>query len=229
MQDPFEPTPLAFHNRVEQKLSELQRNEKRVVRSYRRAVILAAALLICGTALALENLGVLHFFTHRYEWSIDAETIVQPTAQSCDSSLLNAVLRDAFWDGETLSIAMHIEPKDASTAFYIETDVGTDGESFDKIWWKGEILPFEEWRNGRKTIELLLPNVTANVPCELWSWDWVQDEQGETMLITLNAEDMTQGATLTIALESRVSDTDQTETATLTAVLPAMTKGEIRK
>ncbi len=85
------------------------------------------------------------------------------------------------------------------------------------------------WRAGRKTIELQLPSVTADVPCRLKSWDWVQDEQGETMLIELSAADMTRGAALTVTLQSRVLDTDETETATLTAALPAMTKGEVRE
>ena len=230
LNDPYEPTPEGFHQRVEQTLGELRRAEppKRYARRLAFAAAITAVLLI-GTALALESLGVLHFFTQRYEQPIDAQTIVQPTAQSCDSKLLSATLRDAYWDGETLSISLNVRPRDAGTAFYTETDVGTDGESFDQIWWKGEILSFDEWRAGRKTIELRLPYVTADVPCRLQSWDWVQDEQGETMLIELRTEDMTQGATLTVTLQSRVLDTDETETATLTATLPAMAKGETQE
>ena len=230
LNDPYEQTPESFHLRVEQTLGELRRAEppKRYARRLSLAVVLGVVLLI-GTALALESMGVLHFFTQRYEQPIDAQTIIQPTSQSCDSKLLDATLRDAYWDGETLSISLNVHPKDAEAAFYIETDVGTDGESFDKIWWKGEILSFDEWRAGRKTIELKLPNVAADVPCRLQSWDWVQDEQGETMLIKLRAEDMTQGATLTVTLKSRVLDTDETETAMLTATLPAMMKGEIQE
>lgn len=231
MQDPFEPTPLSFHDSLERKLYELQHSQ-RIVRPYRRVAILAVIMgLVCGTALALEHFGVLHFLTERI-WEgapVDAAAIVQPTQQQCNSKLLYAAVQDAYWDGETLSIAVHIQPKEADTAFYTETDVGTDGESFDKIWWKGEILPFSQWRNGRKTIELQLPSVTADVPCRLQGWDWVQREQGETMLIELSAKDMSQGATLTVLLRSRVLDTDETEEALLTAILPAMTKGERKK
>lgn len=225
--DPYEPTPDGFHLRVEQTLVKLVRAEP-PKRYARRLVLITAivAVLLIGTALALESLGVFHFFTQRYSQPIDAQTIVQPTSQSCDSELLSATLEDAYWDGETLSISLNVHPQDSDAAFYTETDVGTDGESFDKIWWKGEILSFNEWRGGRKTIELILPFVTADVPCKLKSWDWMQDEQGETLLIELNAADMTQGATLTVTLQSRVLDTDETETATLTATLPTMTKGE---
>lgn len=95
MQDPFEPTPMPFHNRVEQKLSELQRKEKPAVRSYRLVVVGAVTLaLLCGTALALEHLGVLHFLTERI-WQgdpVDAAAIVQPTQQQCDSELLDATV-----------------------------------------------------------------------------------------------------------------------------------------
>ena len=230
LNDPFEPTPEVFHLRVEQTLGELRRSTspKRYARRLALASVAAAALLL-GTAFALENLGMLHFFTQRYEQPIDAQTIVQPTSQSCDSKLLDATLRDAYWDGKTLSISLNVSPKDANTAFYTETDVGADGESFDKIWWKGEILSFDAWRDGHKTIELQLPNVAADVPCRLQSWDWVQDEQGETLLIELRAEDMTRGATMTVTLESRVLDTNETETAALTATLPAMMKGDVQK
>ena len=230
LNDPYEQTPEDFHLRVEQTLYKLRQTEppKRYARRLGFAAAITVVLLI-GTALALESLGVLHFFTQRYEQPIDAGTIVRPTAQSCDSKLLDATLRDAYWDGETLSISLNVHPKDANAAFYTETDVGTDGEHFDMIWWKGVMQPFDEWRGGRKTIELMLPYVKANVPAELRSWDWVQEEQGETLLINLETESMANGATLTVTLKSRVLDTDETETATLTATLPAMTKGEVQE
>lgn len=230
LNDPFEPTPEVFHLRVEQTLGELRRSTspKRYARRLVFASVAAAALLL-GTAFAQGNLGVLHFFTQRYEQPIEAQTIVQPTSQCCDSKLLNAALQDAYWNGETLVISLNVHPKDANTALYTETDVGADGEHFDKIWWKGEILSFDTWRDGRKTIELQLPHVAADVPCRLQSWDWVQDEQGETLLIELHAENMTQGAMLTVTLESRVLDTDEMEMAILTATLPDMTKGEVQE
>ncbi len=132
LNDPYEQTPEGFHLRVEQTLRQLKQTEppKRYARRLAFAAVAVAALLI-GTAFALESLGVLHFFTRRYERPIDAQTIAQPTAQSCDSRLLDAALRDAYWDGETLSISLNVHPKDANTAFYTETDVGADGESFD--------------------------------------------------------------------------------------------------
>lgn len=233
--DPFEPTPERFHQRMEQTLKELSQTKthpapppRRTARRLAFALGLTAALLT-GLALALESLGVFHFFTQRYHQPIDAGRIQQPAAQSCTSQLIAATLEDAYWDGETLSFTLSVRPKNPAAALYMETDVGADGESFDQIWWKGDILPFDQWRAGRETIRLMLPRVTASVPCTLTSWDWVQDGQGETLLIELAAEDMTKGATLDITLESRVLDTELREAAALTAVLPPMEKGETSK
>ncbi len=227
LNDPYEETPTAFHLRIEQTLRTLKQAK---VPKYRvRVLVFAAAMaaLVLGTAMALESFGVFRFFTERYERPIDSKSIVQPVSQSCDSKLLNAFVRDAYWDGETLDISLSIQSQNPDTALYIETDVGADGENFDKIWWKGEVLSFDAWRNERRTIELGLPYVTADVPCQLRSWDWVQEEVGETLLIELYAEDMTQGATLTATLRSQVLDSDETETSTLTATLPAMRKGDV--
>lgn len=227
--DPFEPTPPGFHLRVESKLAELQCGLKARRRRFRLAAVLAACLVLAtGTALALDQLGVLYFLTERDGREVASEAITQPLTQGCDSALLDATLRDAYWDGETLSISINVHPKDAGAAFYTETDVGTDGENFDKIWWKGEIIPFDEWRAGREVLELKLPTVKASVPSRLISWDWVQDGQGETLMIQMEADDLTHGADLTVTLTTRVLDTEATETATLTATLPAM-KAEPQK
>ncbi len=229
MQDPFEPTPIQFHNRVEQKLNELQRREKKPVRSYRRAAVMAAVLvMLCGTALALERFGVLHFLTERV-WNgdpVDSAAIVQPTQQHCDSSVLDVSMQDAYWDGETLSISMHLAPK-GEYAFYTETDRGQDGEHFDLIWWNGEVLPFEAWKAGRTSVMLKLPKLLSGTENITASWDWVQSEQGETMLIQGTCDDMTQGATFVVELECLIEET--TEHSTLIFTLPPMTKGAPKK
>lgn len=227
MQDPFEPTPVSFHSCVERKLSELQRSKKPAVRVYRWAAVLAAMLaLLCGTALALEHLGALYFLTERI-WEgapVDDTAIVQPVQQHCDSELLDAAVRDAYWDGETLSVAMHVLPK-GDYAFYTETDRGADGERFDLIWWDGDILPFEQWKNGRAGLMLKLPSLIKDEKDIAVSWDWVQSEQGETMLIQGACDDMTQGATLVIRLECVPETDSDSEVSTLTFTLPPMAKG----
>ncbi|MEG0494508.1 MAG: hypothetical protein RR696_15050, partial [Clostridia bacterium] len=226
MNDPFEPTPMGFHNRMEQTLTKLQ-HEKATTRSYRWVAVLAACLvLLGGTALALNHFGVVYFLTERV-WMgnpVDETAVVRSFDQSCDSAVLDASLQDAYWDGKTLSLTMNIAPK-GDYAFYIETDRGQDGENFDLIWWKGEILPFEEWKNGREGLMLSLPELKINGERANQSWDWVQDEQGEMMLLTGRAADLTNGADISITLPCTLEASNTTETATLTAHLLPMKKG----
>lgn len=228
LKDPFEPTPEGFHLRVEQRLHELRHSAPRPRRASRRVAALAAcAALLWGAAMALERVGVLHFLNTRV-WNgqkASEEDVVQPTAQSCDSRLLQVELRDAYWDGERLSLAVHVRSR-GEYAFYMETDVGTDGESFDKIWWKGEILPLEQWLAGRQAIMLELPGMLLNGRPVASSWDWVQEQEGETLLLQGEAGDLTKGGELAITLKSKVVGTDTTERATLTATLPPMEKEE---
>lgn len=230
--DPFEPTPEGFHRRVAQKLNEVQRTHTPVPRAYRRITVLAACLvLLCGTALALTHFGVLDFLTTRYVGSaeIDAEAVVTPTVQSCDSTLLTAAVQDAYWDGETLSVSVNVKPINDGYAFYMETDVGTDGEHFDQIWWNGTVQPLDDWLAGRQAIMLYIPEMTIDGVSAASAWDWVPDAQSETLLIQANAADMTHETELSIQLHSIIAGTGMAEQATLSVTLPAMAKEETRK
>lgn len=227
LHDPYEPTPLAFHNCVEQKLNELRRVNAPVGTARRVAIIAICLVLALGTALALDRFGVLYFMTERVwmDKPVDEDAVIVPISQSCDGALLNASINDAYWDGETLSLTMRVEAK-GDYAFYTETDRGCDGESFDKIWWNGDILPFEEWKNGREGLMLLLPRLMLDGRDISAGWDWVRDEQGEVMLIEGAAGDMTNGAELTLTLDCVRESTEDTERATLKFKLPPMRKGE---
>lgn len=231
IRDPYEPTPVPFHDRVELTLNELQRRQQSVHHSFRWVAVAAACMaLLCGTALALEQLGVLHFLTQR-TWMgmpVHAAAIAQPTQQHCDSEQLDAFIKDAYWDGETLSIAMYIRPK-GDYAFYTETDRGQDGEHFDMIWWNGNILSFEQWKAGRTGLMLTLPRLMNGTEDITSSWDWIQNEQGEIMLIQGNCDDMTQGATLALDLSCMLEGHDKAVLSTLTFTLPPMTKGDAGK
>ncbi len=231
MHDPYEPTPIPFHDRVERKLNELQRKQQPAHRSLRWMAMAAACMaLLCGTALALEQLGVLHFLTQR-TWMgmpVNAAVVAQPTQQHCESELLDVLVKDAYWDGETLSVAMHISPK-GDYAFYTETDRGQDGEHFDLIWWNGSVLSFEKWKAGRAGLMLTLPKLMNGTENITSAWDWMQDEQGETMLIQGKCDDMTQGATLAVELNCMLEGRDEAVLSTLVFTLPPMTKGDAGK
>lgn len=226
--DPFEQTPAAFHERIEDKLAELRRAGAPARRPRRWGVALAVCLvLLCGTSLAAGRLGVYDFLTQRVYMGkpVNASAIAQPTAQHCDSALIDAVVQDAYWDGETLSLTVSLQPM-GDYALYTETDRGCDGEHFDLIWWKGEILDYQTWRAGREAIMLRLPELTIDGEQVACSWDWVQDGQGEVMLLAGHADDLTGGAKLCVRLSCVLEASHTTETAALTATLPPMTKGD---
>ncbi len=224
--DPYEATPAGFHLRVERTLNGLGQERRHSRIGLRRAAVVAACLvLLGGTALALDHLGVLYFLTQRV-WMgspVDSSAVAQPTQQTCDSKLLSASVRDAYWDGETLSLSLVLEPK-GDYAFYTETDRGQDGEHFDLIWWQGEILPFEEWKAGRPEMMLSLPRLMKGDEDITASWDWVQDGKGETMLVEGRCEALEAGGTFTLMLPCTAEGSQ--EHATLTFALPPMKKGE---
>lgn len=229
MNDPFEPTPVGFHNRMEQKLNELQR-EKTPAHSHRWVAVVAVCLvLLCGTALALNHFGVLYFLTDRQDMPdpVDEAAIAAPISQSCNSKRFTAKLQDAYWDGEVLSLSVSVQPN-ADYAFYMATELGADGENFDTIWLGigngGQ--PIEEWKNGREGLELLLPELKLGDEAINWSWDWVLDGNGRTIMVAGHADDLTQGADLTLTLESVLENSGETEHAALTVHLPPMKKGE---
>ena len=228
LKDPFEPTPEGFHRRVERKLHALQHAHAPVSHSRRWVIVLGICLvLLCGTALALHQFGVLEFLTTRIAGGaeIAEENIVTPITQSCDSQLLAASVQDAYWDGAKLSVSVNVNPINDAYAFYMETDVGTDGEQFDHIWWNGDILPLDEWLAGRQAIMLYLPVMSIHgEPAYSASWDWVENEQGKTLLVQADAEDMTHETALIIRLHSIIVGTDAAENAMLTVTLPAMTR-----
>ena len=227
LNDPFEPTPDGFHRCVERKLHELQHAHIPVSHSRRWVIVFGICLvLLCGTALALRQLGVLDFLTTRIAGGaeIAEENIVTPITQSCDSQLLAASVQDAYWDGVKLSVSVNVNPINDAYAFYMETDVGMDGEHFDHIWWNGDILPLDEWLAGRQAIMLYLPGMSiGGEPAYGSSWDWVANEQGETLLIQAETGDMTHETELIIRLHSVIVGNDTAEQAMLTVTLPAMT------
>ena len=141
--DPYEPTPEGFHIRVENTLRSLQKKENAAVPRIpvRRAVVLAALLLtLAGAAYAGSRLGVLDFLTTRI-WNGPAEEDVQPgitqdfRAES-ESAVLHLDARDLYQNEDKFSLCVHISPKEPERyRLLYETDIGADGEHFDRIWW----------------------------------------------------------------------------------------------
>ena len=95
---------------------------------------------------------------------------------------LSVTVRDIYMDGARLAVCAHIEPREPD-AFRLlsETDIGTDGEHFDRIWWQGKVLSFDEWlREGKEMLVVsgaVLQIGDTRLPVSV---DWVPQDQGET-------------------------------------------------
>ncbi|MEG2701959.1 MAG: hypothetical protein RSA65_05045 [Clostridia bacterium] len=101
-------------------------------------------------------------------------------------------------------------------------------ESFDRIWpgnGNGG-QPFEEWKKGREGLMLLLPEPKLGGEVVNWSWYWVLDGEGRMILIAGHVHHLAQGAELTVVLKTVQESNGEVETATLTAHLSPMKKGE---
>lgn len=185
----FEPTPDRFHRRFDCTLAALRAQPAPKPRRFRTRTAVAVALiavLLCATAFALERLGILYFLTERVAGGMSteqAEEGVAPVAwQQCESGRLSVAVRDIYMDSERLAVCAHIEPREPD-AFRLlsETDIGTDGEHFDRIWWQGEVLSFGEWLPEGKEMLVVSDAVLQIGDTRLpVSVDWLPQDQGET-------------------------------------------------
>ncbi|MCH5286504.1 MAG: hypothetical protein J1E43_03710 [Christensenellaceae bacterium] len=211
-------------------------------------VVLAVLMLSTAVAVATNWTSVQWFLTNRRLTPVDVDTaaITHPSSQNHDSEWLNVTVMDAYWydygDDGKLAVTMHLDVKDPDVAFCLDTDIGTDGESDDLIWWRGSIIPVIEWLDGRACITASpgsggapQPALVNGEKC-LVGYDHIQEEQGITLILELQkVPDLSQGATVSIPLWAvrRVPDetntwlefTDEQELITLVFELPPMRKG----
>lgn len=229
-------------------LTTAQREPRRRPRRLTVALVVLAVLLLLSTAAVAGNwLGVRYFLTSRLALPVPVEDayVVHPASQSFESERINLHAMDAYWfedgRGDKLDMTLHADVKDAGKAFCMDTDIGTDGESFELIWLNRSTRPVAEWLAGRDGYVLSLwGKATINGELYWGGVDWVHEEQGVTIAIDLrDAPDMTNGATLTmegwsypiVPADSELGYRilyDEMETFTLTVTLPPMTRGPAR-
>ena len=236
--DPYEPTPEGFHIRVENTLQSLQRKEPAAAPRIRarRAVVLAMLLLaLAGAAYAGSRLGVLDFLTNRICNGPAAEEIQPGITQDfhaeSESAVLDLDARDLYQSEEKFSLCLHISPKEPERyRMLYETDIGADGEHFDRIWWNGKQLSFAEWLpEGKQMLVLSVRKMTVGGVAVPVSMDWLPEEQGETFLLeapwerarSQNAAVNPDGTvTIRLELETNVYEAGQPQTSTLTLRVP---------
>ena len=232
--DAFEPTPEGFHHQVTNALRHPKPVKRRGLRA--AAVFALCIALLCGSAVALDRIGVLYFLTNRHAdgptavWMRTEGTIVVPDAQQCESSTLNMSVRDVYLSADEIAVCVHIAPMEPESCRLLsQTDIGTDGENFDRIWWNGEILTFEEWLpEGKQMLVVDKQYMEIGTQRVLCSMDWVPEETGETFLFTVERwqldDDLLLNSdgtlTLRIAVDSYLYGTESRETSILTCTVP---------
>lgn len=241
--DPF------LYQRVLNMGKEQPRTRRRSRRLTVALAVLAVLMLSTAVAVATNWTSVRWFLTDRLYTPLDVQDayIVHPTAQSFESDRINLTVLDAYWYedpyGDRLALTMHADAKTPDTPFCMEIDIGTDGESFDMIWWHGDIIPVTQWLDGRDGY-VMETNTAAWIGNQGFSGacDYIQEETGLTVMMRLDkVPDLSEGAT--IGAQIRVwpirpsSDEelgfhqywDDVETAILTVTLPPMTRGPARE
>lgn len=103
-------------------------------------------------------------------------------AISYDGLYLNAEITDSVWDKQLLCLYLTYSlsgtNEDALTVYTL--NVGADGVRFDHVWWKGEILPVEEWAGGKNVYLYDFESWHTGKHCFLGSHDSTMDGKGES-------------------------------------------------
>lgn len=216
------------------------------------AIVMILVLLTGTVAVAATYRGVSWFLTERTTQPIEInpDLLMSNLTQGCTSQWLDATVQDAYWDGTELSVSIYVTPRDKSTPFAMLYDIGLDGESFDTIWltdaaFNSNMMPVEQWRNGRTGILLCDPEVTLAIKgTEDTSWrslDYIHipEENAVVLMLQMPVNSLTAGGQMVIRLDSVLShpgdpedaanrrwqaqESGETESATLSVYLPALT------
>ena len=208
-------------------------------------VALIVLMLSTAVAVATNWLGVRYFLTERLAHPIPVEEayVVSPAVQSFDSERFTLQVMDAYWYADVrcdrLDVTMHIDIRDPSLAFCFETDIGTDGESFDLIWWDNGPIPVTQWLDGRSGYVLdIMGETIINGQVNYGGIDHIREEKGLTLLVELrDPPDLSEGGIMTVNVRSWIiepsPDAELGYTIgygdevvdVLTIALPPMTKG----
>lgn len=239
LDEAFEPTPKAFHQSFQKKVTELATERPRSMRRGLRLALAAALciVLLCGAALALNRLGVVYFLTERVYNGPEAAQVetgaLQALSQSCDSALVQADVRDLWMQGDRLAICFHLSPKEPERYRLLsETDIGTDGEHFDRIWWQGETYTFDQWLPEGKQMLVISPQYMEIGGQQLpISTDWLPEEEGETFLMEtdlsrIDGWNADETFTVQAVLKVRVYGSDVQETVVLSATVQGAEMGK---
>lgn len=199
-------------------LRKMQKEERPVIKR-KLSVMLAITLLlltITGTALAATYRGVSWFLTEQNcePTTLDPELLMIPLEQNHTSKHLNVSVEDAYWDGNTLSIAIHVTASDPSMIVSIPCDTVTH-EHYRPIDGADVLLEMPEFINITAGNEIFRPlGSSAN---------WLYEEDGTlTIMHSFVVNDMSKPIGISIPINTTIVSSGTKESAMLHCNLPAL-------
>ena len=188
-------------------------------------------LAVTVVAFAASNWGGIADFLGRIVggWNVNEEAIVTPVIRENTSKWLSLTATEAYWAEDGLSVILKVDAADAAhvVCYQHENGLETDeGEPSDRIEIGGEMVPTEQWRNGKDLITCEFAPVG-----EGWTW-YERGDKELFIIITSNgvdAEQLKAGTDLTFEAYCLNVQTNEKEASTVTVALPAMTMQEGHK
>ncbi len=208
------PDPTLYHRVLNASKGDAPPVKKKLTLSL--ALVLVLTLLTVTAAMAAAWRGVSWFLTEQTcePVAIRSEYLMNALQQQETSQRLNAVIRDAYWDGKTLSIAFRIAAEDTNSTVILRCDTPSH----------------EHYRPADEADLLLhLPNfISITVGSEIirptgHSANWVYEEDGAlTVMYSFPLNDMSAPVVISIPITNTLAADSTEEFALLHGTLPAM-------
>lgn len=167
----------------------------RMYRARRRLRVALISILLLLFLLAAAAIGTGYLDVN---WFLQNRRASQPELYAADSQsastisydglLLSTEVTDAIWDKETLSLLVtySLAGTDAQALTVHSGNLGVDGVRHDHIWVDGDILPVEEWAQGKPVYTYTLTDGWHNGTFyPKGSEDYLVDGRGETFFSEL--------------------------------------------
>ena len=225
-----------------QKIIAGDRKEKKMKKRISLGLVLSLALMLSFTVALAENWGGISDFLGMNglvaHLDLKKEHIVTPTAQSCDSKLLDVQVTDAYWSTEGLAVTMRVSARDENQLVVNENEImlpveleGEDDVPLDQMQLEieNEMLAVGAWRKDRQVLSYRVER--PDMAGDAWEY-WQRGGQGEAYILNQTVTDeqrLLDGASYTWLLTVRNLITGGGEEAKLQFTLPPMEKQEGRK
>lgn len=180
------------------------------------ALVLILILMTATAALAATYHGVSYFLTEQTckPAALDPKLLMDTLSQNHTSKRLNATVEDAYWDGNTLSIAFHVTASDPSMIVVIPCDT-ENHEHYRPVDDADILLKMPEFINITVGNEILRPLGS--------SVNWLYEEDGTlTIMHSFVVNDMSKPIGVSIPITNTSVSDGTEEFAMLHCNLPVL-------